>query len=138
MLSVYLNEGQTRLTLYFLSIFLSPGQLIDADIMINPHYRIIISQACNGIIPVLFLFASILAYPSVPIHKAVWMLIGYLSFTMVNIIRILMVVYFVEGEGGRGNFYWSHDFFGNVLLMLWGLGLFVLFIKRSGRRVRNY
>lgn len=137
MLSVYVDEGQTRLTLYFLSIFLSPGQLIDADIMINPHYRIIISQACNGIIPVLFYLLRYLPIPPY-LSKAVWMLIGYLSFTMVNIIRILMVVYFVEGEGGRGNFYWSHDFFGNVLLMLWGLGLFVLCIKRSGRRVRNY
>jgi len=133
--STFLNDGQTKLTLFFLDMFLAPDQLVGIDIMINLHYKIIINQACNGMIPILFLFASILAYPSGIVHKIVWMLIGYLLFSVGNVIRILLVVYFVEGEGVRGNFYWSHDLLGNTLLMVLGLGLFIMFIKTAKRTV---
>ncbi len=128
-----LNHGQTKLTLYFLNFFLEPGQLRGIDIWINPHYRIIINQACNGIIPIFFLWASILAYPAKFWHKILWMILGYGVFTLINIFRILFVVYSVEQEGGRGNFYWSHDLMGNSILMFVGLGLFVAFIKTSGK-----
>lgn len=130
-LATLVNEGQTKLTLFFLDIFLQPEQLKGIDIWINPQYKIIINQACNGIIPILFLFAAILAYPSTLWYKIFWMCIGYIIFSIVNVFRILLVVYFVEQEGGRGNFYWSHDFIGNVLLLSVGLGLFILFIKLS-------
>ncbi len=130
-ISTFLNEGQTKLTLFFLDMFLAPDQLLGIDIIINPHYKIIIDQACNGMIPILFLFASILAYPSGIAHKILWMFIGYVLFSIVNILRILLVVYFVEAKGGRENFYWSHDLLGNTILMVLGLGLFVLFIKTA-------
>jgi len=129
-----INEEQTKLTLYFLNIFLGPDQLQGIDIWINSHYKIIINQACNGIIPTLFLWAAILAYPSTIWHKILWMVMGYLLFSLVNIFRILLVVHFVEQEGGRGNFYWSHDLMGNTILMVVGLGLFVVFIRTVGRR----
>ncbi len=132
-ISVFINKSQTELTLYFLKIFLAPGQLTGIDIWINPHYKIIINQACNGMIPILFLWASILAYPSNIRYKIFWMAIGYIIFTFVNVFRILLVVHFVEQEGGRGNFYWSHDLVGNAMLMAVGLGLFIAFIKSSSR-----
>ncbi len=128
-ISVMLNETQTQLTLFLLKWFLQPQQLQGIDIWINPQYKIVITQACNGMIPILFLFASILAYPSTILHKIIWMLIGYLSFTVINVLRLLMVVYFVQREGGRDNFYWAHDFLGNFLLMILGLLLFFAFIK---------
>lgn len=130
-ISEFLNNEQTNLTLYLLNIFLEPNQLLGADIMINPEYKIVINKACNGIIPILFLFAAILAYSSSITHKIVWMMLGYLMFIVGNVLRILLVVYFVEREGGRENFYWSHDLMGNMLLMGLGLGLFILFIKTS-------
>ena len=126
-----LNDGQTKLTLYFLKLFLEPGQLKGIDIWINPHYKIIINQACNGMIPILFLWASILAYPSGIWHKIVWMITGYLLFSLVNVFRILLVVHFTEQEAGQANFYWSHDLVGNSILMAVGLGLFIAFIKTA-------
>jgi len=84
-------------------------------------------------IPILFLFASILAYPSALWHKIFWMGIGYMVFSLVNVLRILLVVYFVEQKEGQANFYWSHDLVGNALLMGTGLGLFIAFIKTSRR-----
>lgn len=130
-LSTYINDTQTSLTLLVLDMFLDPSQLKGIDIWISPNYKIIINQSCNGILPILFLFASIFAYPSSLWHKAIWMIIGYFVFFLVNVFRILLVVHFVEQEGGRGNFYWSHDLVGNTLLMVSGLALFVLFIKTS-------
>jgi len=135
-LSVMLNTKQTGLTLFLLEKFLSPGQINGIDILINPHYKIIISQACNGMIPILFLYASILAYPSRIWHKVLWMFIGYCIFVAANVGRILMVVYFVEQNGGRANFHWSHDLLGNALLMAVGLGLFISFIQTSGKMLK--
>ncbi len=131
--STSINDAQTALTLFFLNLFLEPAQLKGIDIWITPHYKIIIDQACNGMIPILFLFAAILAYPSAWWHKIIWMGTGYVLFSLVNVLRILLVVYFVGQEEGQGNFYWSHDLLGNVLLMAVGLGVFVTFIKTSQR-----
>jgi len=131
-LSSLLNEGQTRLTLWGLSLFLNPEQLKGIDIWINPHYKLYISKACNGMIPILFLFAAILAYPAGLWRKLVWMVIGYLLFSVVNIARILLVAYATGQAGGRGAFGWSHDIVGNTLLIITGMLVFVLFIK-SGR-----
>jgi len=136
--SIFLNEGQRKLTLYFLDLFLKPDQLQGRDIWINPYYKIIINQACNGMIPILFLFASILAYPSKIIHKVLWMIIGYIIFSIVNVMRILLVVYVTETGEGHNDFYWSHDLVGNMLLMLTGLGLFIAFIKTSSRPIEAF
>jgi exosortase/archaeosortase family protein len=129
--STFLNETQTKLTLFFLDTFLEVGQLQGIDIWINPHYKIIINQACNGMIPILFLYASILAYPSSLWHKLVWMVIGYLLFSLVNVIRLLFVVYATKTGQGQEEFYWSHDLVGNAMLMLTGLGLFIVFIRTA-------
>jgi exosortase/archaeosortase family protein len=129
--STFLNKGQTKLTLFLLNLFLEPGQLKGIDIWINPHYKIIINQACNGMIPILFLFASILAYPSSILHKLLWMIIGYVAFSVVNIARLLFVTYATQTGNGQEEFYWSHDFVGNAMLMFAGLGLFVAFIKTA-------
>jgi len=133
-LSTLLNEGQTKLTLFSLGLFLEPEQLKGIDIWINPHYKIIITQACNGMIPILFLFASILAYPSSVVHKLLWMIIGYMVFSVVNVVRLLFVSYATQAGNGQEEFYWSHDLVGNALLMLTGLGLFIAFIKTARKK----
>jgi len=135
--STLINDGQSKLTLYFLDFFLKEGQLRGIDIWIHPQYKIIINQSCNGMIPILFLWASILAYPSSIVHKMVWIFVGYVVFSMVNVGRILLVVYATEHGEGQGEFYWSHDLVGNFLLMMTGLVLFVLFIKTSSRTIKN-
>jgi len=137
-LSTLINEKQTNLILFFLDIFLKPEQLKDFDIWINIHYKIVITKACNGMIPILFLFASVLAYPSSIWHKLFWMVIGYILFSVVNLIRILWVVYVTQNGAGHEDFYWAHDLIGNTLLMLTGLGIFVVFIKTSSRTLKNF
>jgi exosortase/archaeosortase family protein len=136
-IAVWVNEGQTYITLETLDFFLKPKQLNGVDIWISKEYKIVITQACNGMIPILFLYASILAYPSRWREKIKWMFIGYVLFFVVNIVRILLVVYVTENGKGKGDFYWSHDFIGNVLLLTTGLGIFIAFIKSNTGKVRN-
>lgn len=135
--SLFLNEGQRSLTIYFLDFFLAPGQRQGIDIWINPHYKIIITQACNGFIPLFILYAAILAYPAKPIYKILWMLLSYLIFSMVNVLRILLVIFVTQSGGGIDDFYWSHDLLGNFLLMVTGLALLVGFVKHSKRSHRR-
>ena len=129
-ISTLINQVQTNTTLTILNIFLDKNQLQGIDIWINPHYKIIITQACNGMIPILFLAASILAYPSKIVNKTIWLIVGYIVLTIVNIIRLLIVTK-VTMVYGSSSFYWIHDIVGNFLLMIFGLGLFVMFIKTS-------
>lgn len=133
--SLFLNQTQTALTLHFLEYFLEPNQLDGRDIWINTQYKIIITDACNGLIAVLFLYASILAYPSRLGLKFLWLVLGYIVFFITNILRILWVVFITERGRGQEDFYWSHDIVGNSILLSVGLGLFVLFIRQS--RIRG-
>jgi len=59
------------------------------------------------------------------------MVLGYVVFTMMNVIRILLVAFVTQNGEGQAEFYWSHDLIGNMLLLMTGLGLFILFIKTS-------
>ncbi|SFV56172.1 hypothetical protein MNB_SV-3-169 [hydrothermal vent metagenome] len=137
-ISVMLNEEQTRLTLFLLDFFLKPEQLQGIDIWINPHYKIFITKACNGMIPILFLFASVLAYYGTWKYKILWMFLGYIIFSIVNVIRILFVVYIVQTGEGYADFHWSHDILGNILLLFTGMLLFIGFIKTSTKSVRGF
>lgn len=137
-LAFYVNQFQTEWILKALSFFLQPEQLQNNTIWINPQYKIIITKSCNGVIPILFLHASILAYPSSLVHKLVWMLLGYILFFIVNIVRILWVVFVTQEGDGHRDFYWSHDIVGNSLLMLTGLGLFVMYIKTARLKAKDH
>lgn len=128
----FINHYQTKLTLYFLDMGLEEGRLKGIDIMINPYYKIIVTKACNGMIPILVLLAAILAYPVDWIHKAWWALVGYIVLTSINIIRLLMLAHFIKGQP---DFPLYHDLVGNVLLMFTGLLLFYLFLRGSSYRL---
>lgn len=136
-LSFHVNNLQTEWILKALSLFLAPEQLKGHDIWINPQYKIVITRACNGVIPILFLYASILAYPSSIRHKLLWLIIGYVAFFSVNIVRILWVVFVTQEGEGYKDFYWSHDIVGNSMLMLTGLGLFIVFIKTARNTTKS-
>jgi len=126
----FVNHYQTQLTLYFLGAGLEEGQLHGIDIWINPHYKIIITKACNGMIPILVLWAAVAAYPIDWIHKFWWAVTGYVVLTTVNIVRLLMVARFVKDQP---DFPLYHDLFGNILLMITGLLLFYLFLRGARR-----
>ena len=61
------------------------------------------------------------------------MLIAYLLYSVINVVRLLWVVYATTHGRGQAEFWWSHDIVGNMMLMVTGLLLFVAYIK-TGRK----
>jgi exosortase/archaeosortase family protein len=122
------NEWLRWKLLAILKAGLAEGQVRGSDIWINPHYKLMIEKACNGMIPVLMYLASIFAYPSSWWRRLAWGVAGAVILLGLNVARIFMVTYFVM-EGGRENFSLSHDFFGNMIFMVAGLSLFYLFVR---------
>jgi len=125
----WVNHYQRESLLYMLDIGLKDGQLQGIDIIISPYYKVIITKSCNGMIPYLVLLSSILAYPATWSHRTKWLVIGYFVLSIVNLLRLFIVVYFVTKT--PSNFPLSHDILGNFLLMLSGLTLFYLFLRGS-------
>ena len=124
-----INEQQTQILLYTLDMILPDGQIQGINIIISPRYHVIITQACNGMIPYLVLASAILAYHKPWAHKLKWLVVGYLLFFIINVIRLLIVTYFVTMSP---SYFWiSHDIFGNALLMASGLFIFYLYLRKS-------
>jgi exosortase/archaeosortase family protein len=129
-LSEWPNEFLRLKLLAILNAGLAEGQVRGSDIWINPHYKLMIEKACNGMIPVLMYLASIFAFPSGWGRRLLWGIAGSLILLGLNVARIFMVTYFVM-QGGRENFSLSHDIFGNAIFMVAGLALFYFFIRGS-------
>jgi exosortase/archaeosortase family protein len=129
-LSEWPNEFLRLKLLAILNAGLAEGQVRGSDIWINPHYKLMIEKACNGMIPVLMYLASIFAFPSGWGRRLLWGIAGLLILLGLNVARIFMVTYFVM-QGGRENFSLSHDIFGNAIFMVAGLALFYFFIRGS-------
>lgn len=128
-IAVFINHYQSESLLYLLDSGLKDGQLQGIDIIISPYYKIIITKACNGMIPYLVLVASVLAYPARWTYRFKWLIIGYIVFSMVNVLRLFIVVHFVTIT--PDNFPLYHDILGNFLLMSSGLIMFYLFVNGS-------
>jgi exosortase/archaeosortase family protein len=122
-----LNQLQTDLTTYIVSLTLNDEITKGYEIIINSHYSLVIEKACNGMVPYLFFLASIIAFPSTLSHKIKWSLVGYTIITTINIFRIWLVAKLVLAE--VDNFSLAHDFIGNAILIFIALTMFILFVK---------
>jgi exosortase/archaeosortase family protein len=130
-ISLIVNQFQTDLTTYLTSLTLPPSMMNNYHIFINSNYSLVIEKACNGVIPYLFLLASILAFPSTFVHKIKWAIFGYMFIVSVNVLRIWMVTQLVLKE--QNYFSLAHDYLGNALLIATGLMLFIGFVKSRKR-----
>jgi len=128
-ITTYINDYQTKITLYFLNLFLEDN-ISGIYIQINDFYRIVINAECNGFIPIIILISAILAYKTTIYHKLKWIVLSYVIYTFLNIFRILIIAE-VAFEYGRPSFFWSHDIFGNILLLLTGLIIFNIYSKKG-------
>jgi|GEM_PF-2624608 len=134
-ISIFINEQQRQLILFLLDFGLAPNQLRGDEIVMSDYYRLIITKACNGVIPVLLYISMVWAYPRRSILDRVsWTLYGYIVITLINVARILFVVAVVQEE--RGRFAFTHDIVGNFIFMVTILSLLALYIKYTNRVVR--
>jgi exosortase/archaeosortase family protein len=132
-LAEVLNGTQTDITLSLLRPFLDHDQLQGHEVWINPHYKIVINNACNGLIPLFLLWAAIVAFPSKTLKKILWITIGYFIFIGVNTLRIVAVIYMSEKYGGE-SFFLAHDLFGNAILLLTGAMILISYLRTAYQR----
>ena len=126
---IWLNEWQRHVTLSSLSVLLDQSRIIGCDIPITPRYKIVITYACNGWLPLMLVWAGILAYPSSMRRKALWMSVSYIGLAVIaNTLRLWFVVSMAD-KFGKDAFWWAHDMIGNIFLMASGLLFFYGFIK---------
>jgi exosortase/archaeosortase family protein len=121
------NSFQTNLTSHTISLLMD--NMEGNEIIINPHYSLVIEKACNGVVPYLLLLSSILAFPSTIKNRVIWATLGYITITVLNIFRIWLITKIVEM--GVDNFSLAHDFIGNAILILTSLLLFLGFIRSN-------
>ncbi|SHO81459.1 hypothetical protein MNB_SV-15-1036 [hydrothermal vent metagenome] len=125
-ISYTINSFQQNLIIDVISqIF--PNRVEDNFIIITNYYKLSIDKACNGIVTILFFIAPILLYQASIRYKIIFILIGYIILTLANIIRITFITYMVIAD--KQNFSLSHDFIGNIFLLIVGISLFIIFIK---------
>ncbi len=122
-----IDSFQRDLLMKALSLLIGEDKINGFNIIVNPHYRLIITPACNGLVPYFIYLAGVLAYNKSILKKILWAIIGYIVIFIVNALRIWIVYLFVLN--GRENFHLSHDIIGNILLLATGLLLFKSYIK---------
>ncbi len=127
-LSIVINEKQKELILFLLDLGLKPNQLQGDEIVMSANYHLVITKACNGIIPILLYLSMVLAYPNRRIRdKILWSILGYIILTLVDYVRILIVVSIVADK--RGRFPLTHDIGGNIIFMISILSLLAIYIR---------
>jgi exosortase/archaeosortase family protein len=128
-----INYIQTNLTVFLTSLILPSELMSGHEILISSNYMLVIEKACNGIVPYLFVLASILAFPSSNEHKIKWLVIGYIVIVSINTFRIWLITKFVLHT--QSSFSLAHDYIGNILLIATSLVIFVIFVKNIPKRV---
>ena len=102
--------------------------IIGYDIIINPHYKVVITPECNGLIPFLMISAAIIAFSCSIKRKVIWVLASAAIFFVVNIFRLYIVAIVVKRYGSE-YFYYIHDIGGNLILVVTGALIFLRYIR---------
>ena len=127
-ISHWINEAQRSLLLDALRWVLGEDRIRGVDILAHPKFRIIVTRACNGLIPFYLYMAGVLAFPYVHwFCKILWGVVGYGILSTVNLGRLLFVTSMTQRA--PENFHWSHDIAGNLILMSAGLSLYWIYLR---------
>ena len=104
------------------------NKIIGYEIVISPKFRIVITPECNGLVPYYIYLAAVLAYPMEWLCRLKWAILGYFTFMVANLIRLVGVTNVVN-DFGESSFYYVHDVAGNVLLIVVGSILFLFYLR---------
>jgi exosortase H (IPTLxxWG-CTERM-specific) len=104
--------------------------LVNGDVMQSPGgFAMQIITGCNGINVVVLLWAAVLAWPAGIVGKLKAMLVGGVVILAANTIRIISLFYL--GQWNTTWFEWMHEYVWELLIMILGLGVFALWIRRT-------
>lgn len=94
---------------------------------------IVVVNGCNGINVVVLLWSAQLAWPASRwIDKLKGMLLGALAIQLANTLRVISLFYL--NQWNQAWFEWMHLYVWETLIMLLGLAVFALNIRRTPAR----
>ena len=106
-----------------LSQVVPPERIDTFSVWILPTYKVVITPLCDGLLPILVWWAYVWARSASIPRKLLWSLIGYAVLHAVNLMRIVAVVWIEWRYKEPSYFFYVHDLFGNLLLVVTVLAL---------------
>jgi len=98
----------------------------------SPRFAVNIRNGCNGVETLIIFAAAVLAFPAPAVSKLIGLVAGFVAIQLANVIRI--VALFFTGLAWPRVFELSHAVVWPAALLLFGVGLFLLWAIRFGLR----
>jgi len=112
-----------------LDFFAFPFIFQERSIMLPNHFTIDIVDDCNAFLPFLLFAAAIFASSEKVTKKLFWVLLGWFTIMLSNIIRILLLVFITNQN--KNLFFISHDISTYFFMPLILLTLYWFFLKKN-------
>ncbi len=133
-ISTLQTDLTTLLTAAGIDLLQLPIQMQGIEMVLRDGLHLRILHECNAMAPLLLFAAAVWSYPTHFQTKAFWTLLGYLLLMLLNIGRIMFVLYVVDID--RENLTWSHHYLGRYGMGVMTLVLFWVFTNVV--EVKNY
>ena len=130
-LQTALTANLTEMVIHLLTLPISVDGIV---ITFKSGFYLRILHECNGLAPILLFWAAVWSYPTAIRVKVFWTLAGYFVLVVLNILRIMLVLYVVDID--RENLVWSHHYVGRYGMGVMTLTLFWIFT--SVAEVKEY
>lgn len=93
-------------------------------------FAVKIANGCSGLEVVILLGAAVLAFGSIPVrHRMIGFFACSLVIVIINTVRVISLFYL--GQYSRTLFDWAHLYVWDVLIILDGIVVYILWIKWS-------
>ena len=127
----FISDLQTDLTTILTAIGIDflrlPVQMDGIEMVLADGLHLRILHECNAMAPLLLFAAAVWSYPTDLRTKVLWTVVGYLLLVLLNIARIMFVLYVVDID--RDNLEWSHHYVGRYGMGVLTLALFWVFTE---------
>lgn len=97
-------------------------------------FAIAISNGCSGVEAVILLAGAIIAFPTSWRSRAWGLLLGSLALQGLNVLRVISL--FFIGQYSQAWFDWAHQYAWDVLIVVDGLVVFLLWIRQLPSHAR--
>ncbi|MCV2419222.1 exosortase H [Paucibacter sp. DJ2R-2] len=126
-----LTEGITWVCAKLILAFGGVAQVHSNVIQYPGGFSIRVSNGCSGLEGLILLFSAILAFPAKLAYKALGLLLGTVAIMGLNIVRVISLYYL--GQYSTEWFNWAHLYAWDVLIMIDGLVVFILWLRQIPR-----
>lgn len=118
---------QARLAL----VVLGEHATVQGQVLTSPRFSVAIHNGCNGLEAILIFMCGVAAFPSPWRRKLMGVAVGFVAIQLFNIVRIVALFY--TGVFRPGWFGASHVFVWQSLVIIFAVGLWVLWVQRYAR-----